>query len=178
MHAPLRLNIGGEVAHEGWKIFNIQPGPHVNFVGNCLDLSQFSDGSVSELYLSHVLEHLDYRKEAFTALTEFRRILVPGGRLMIGVPDLDVLCHLMLAPFFAAQSKYYVMRMIYGGQENAYDYHKGGYNFAFLHSCLVDRGFERIKRVESFGLFNDTTELKFNGVPISLNVEAFKPSAA
>lgn len=36
MHVPFRLNIGGEVARDGWKILNIQPGPHVDFVGNCL----------------------------------------------------------------------------------------------------------------------------------------------
>lgn len=173
----LKLHIGGEIPKPGWKILNIQPGPDVDFLGNCLDLSQFAQGSVAELYLSHVLEHLDYRRELSVALAEFRRVLVPDGRLMIGVPDLATLCHLINAPFFSGDAKFFVMRMIYGGQTNPYDYHKVGFTFEFLHAFLVQHGFERVQRVESFGLFADTTEMKFNGVPISLNVEAFKPAA-
>ena len=174
MTAQLKLHIGGETPKEGWKIFNIQAGPNVDFLGNCTDLSQFSDESISEIYLSHVLEHLDYQKEALVALREFKRVLIPNGRLMIGVPDLEVLSHLIIAPFFFDDAKFFVMRMIYGGQTNPYDYHKAGYTFAFLSSFLQQCGFERICRVPSFQLFNDTTEMKFNGIPISLNVEAFK----
>ncbi|MBI4625077.1 MAG: methyltransferase domain-containing protein [Verrucomicrobia bacterium] len=176
MTEPIKLHIGGETPKADWKILNIQPGPSVDFVGNCLDLSQFADRSVSEIYLSHVLEHLDYAKEASVALTGFKRILVPDGRLMIGVPDLEVLSHLMIAPFFSADTKFFVMRMIYGGQTNPYDYHKAGYTFEFLQAFLQQAGFDRIQRLPTFGLFQDTTEKKFNGVPISLNVEAFKPA--
>jgi predicted SAM-dependent methyltransferase len=171
----LKLHIGGRIPKEGWKILNIQPGPAVDFVGDCVDLSQFKDNSVAEIYLSHVLEHLDYQKEAHVALQGFKRVLVPGGKLMIGVPDLDVLCHLLIAPFLNPEAKFFVMRMIYGGQMNPHDYHKAGYNFLFLHSFLTQDGFTQIRRVPSFGLFDDTTEKIVNGVPISLNVEAFKP---
>src|SRR4051812_82718 len=97
---PLRLHIGGRIAKEGWKILNILPGPSVDYVGDCRDLSQFGENSVAEMYLSHVLEHLDYQKEVEATLLEFRRVLAPGGRVMIGVPDLDVLCHMMIAPYF------------------------------------------------------------------------------
>jgi predicted SAM-dependent methyltransferase len=178
MALPLKLHIGGWVAKEDWKILNIQPGPHVDFVGDCMDLSRFGDQSVAEIYLSHVLEHLDYQREVQRALKEFRRVLVPGGRLMIGVPDLDVLCHLMIAPFLSPQDKFFIMRVIYGGQVDAHDYHRAGYNFILLQSYLSQHGFERIQRVPSFGLFADTTELVVNGVRVSLNVEAFKPVQA
>ena len=175
MDSLIKLHIGGRTPKEGWKILNIQPGPGVDFVGDCMDLSRFGDQSIAEIYLSHVLEHLDYQKEVHRALRECRRVLVPGGRLMIGVPDLDVLCYLLGAPFLSTQDKFFVTRVIYGGQVDAYDYHKAGYNFAFLHSFLAQNGFERIQRVKTFGLFTDTTELIVNGVAASLNVEAFKP---
>src|SRR4051794_29894070 len=136
MSAGLKLHIGGTVAKEGWKMLNIQPGPNVDYVGNCLDLTRFGESSISELYLSHVLEHLDYRSEAEAALREFYRVLVPGGRLMIGVPDLEILSYLLLAPFFDASAKISVIRMMFGGQMDAYDYHKAGYTYAFLHSFL------------------------------------------
>lgn len=175
MAEPLKLHIGGHVAKAGWRVLNIQPGPHVDFIGDCLDLSQFADDSVAEIYISHVLEHLDYQKEVSVALSGFRRVLVPGGRLMIGVPDLEILAHLLLAPFFAAEVKFYIMRMIYGGQTNPFDYHKSGYTFELLHGFLHRNGFDQINRVASFNLFADTTEKNFNGVPVSLNVEAYKP---
>lgn len=82
----------------------------------------------------------------------------------------------MIAPFFSADAKFFVMGMIYGGQTNPYDYHKAGYTFEFLHAFLQQAGFDRIQRLPTFGLFRDTTETTVNGVPISLNVEAFKPA--
>ncbi len=171
----IKLHIGGELRKNGWKILNIQPGDHVDYVGDCLDLSRFENSSVAELYLSHVFEHLNYHREQQLALSEFKRVLAPGGRLMIGVPDLDVLAHLFVAPFLDAQAKFGVMKMMFGGQTNPYDYHRAGYNFVFLRSALQQSGFERIEKVSSFGLFQDTTEWRAFGVPISLNVQAYKP---
>ena len=124
--------------------------------------------------MSHVLEHLDYQTEVTRALREFRRVLVPGGKLMIGVPNLETLAHLLIAPFFSVDSKYHVMRMMFGGQTDKHDYHKSGFTYVFLYSFLKAEGFDRIRQVETFGLFQDTTELKYNGVPVSLNVEAFR----
>ena len=48
----LRLHIGGRTPRAGWKILDVNPGPHVDFVGNCRDLSRFADGSVAEVYAS------------------------------------------------------------------------------------------------------------------------------
>jgi hypothetical protein len=39
-------------------------------------------------------------------------------------------------------------------------------------------GFEGIRRVPSFGLFQDTSVQEFLGIPISLNVEAKKKMSA
>src|SRR5260370_11714954 len=47
----------------------------------------FSDGSVSVVYASHVLEHL-YREEGQRLIAESFRVLAPGGILRIVVPDL------------------------------------------------------------------------------------------
>ena len=47
----------------------------------------FSDGSVSAVYSSHVLEHL-YREEGQRLIAESFRVLAPGGILRIVVPDL------------------------------------------------------------------------------------------
>src|SRR4051794_35533020 len=113
---PLRLHIGGQQAHPDWKILDLLPGPHVDFVGNCTDLTQFPDGSVTEIYASHVLEHLGYRQELPLALAEFRRALKPGGRLRVSVPNLATLCALFADPALTAEERVHVMRMMFGGQ--------------------------------------------------------------
>ena len=87
---PFRLHIGGIEPRPSWKIWNIQPGPGVDFVGDCSDLSQFADESVDEIYASHVLEHLDHKREIPKASKELHRILKPTGVLSISVPDLEI----------------------------------------------------------------------------------------
>ena len=51
-----RLHIGGKIKIPGWEIIDVNPGPHVDHVGNAADLSRFESGTFSEIYASHVLE--------------------------------------------------------------------------------------------------------------------------
>lgn len=174
----LRLHIGGRIAHPDWKILNVQPGPQVDFVGDCADLRQFADASVSEIYASHVLEHLGFKHDMPAALNEFHRVLVPGGGLRIGVPDLAVLCALYVDPALDAEDRYQVMRMLYGGQLNDADFHFAGYDAESLALRLQKAGFVGIERVDTFGLFDDSSNFGFKGRPISLNLRARKGPAA
>lgn len=169
----LRLHIGGRQQKDGWKILDIQARPEVDFVGNITDLSQFPDGSVGDIYASHVLEHIPQASMVATLLG-LRRALKNGGRLMIAVPDMDVLCRLFLDKNLSLDERFDVMRIIYGGQIDANDFHYVGLNMEFLVDLLQTTGFSRMRRVESFGLFNDTSDFTVKGVPISLNVEAWK----
>lgn len=171
---PLRLHLGGTQVREGWKILNIQPGPGVDFVGTCVDLRQFPDASVDEVYASHVYEHLAYRTELKAALSEACRVLRPGGRLCVSVPDLDILCRMFLSPTLQAHEKFFVMRMIYGGQVDDFDFHKCGFNFEILDHYLKQAGFRSVERVGAFGLFSDTSEITYLNAPISLNAIATK----
>jgi predicted SAM-dependent methyltransferase len=171
---PLRLHIGGEEVKAGWKILNAQPKPGVDFVGNCMDLSQFADNSVTEVYGSHVYEHLDYKDELLHALREAYRVLVPGGLFRAGVPDMDTLCKLFLDKRLDVNQRYHVMRMMYGGHIDDYDYHYVGLSEELFGQFLMEAKFNHIRRVPDFGLFQDTTTLTFLGVPISLNIMAVK----
>ena len=72
------------------------------------------------------------------------------------------------------KEKFAVMRMIFGGQQDQYDYHFFGWNMQFLTAFLTIAGFSVISRVDSFGLFDDGSEFKPFGFPISLNVVATK----
>ena len=173
--SPLCLHIGGWEPRPGWKILNIQPGPGVDFVGDCRNLSQFPDASVEQVYASHVYEHLPYNGGVLaSALKEAHRVLQPGGIFRISVPDLEICCRLFLAPPATVKDRFEVMRFIFGGQIDAYDFHQVGLTFEFLGRFLQDAGFATIRRVEEFKLFEDSSSRRFHGVLISLNVEAIK----
>lgn len=175
--APLgdiRLHIGGRQKREGWMILDALPGPIVDFVGNCNDLSFLADGSCAEVYASHVLEHLGYDVELPTTLIGIYRVLKPGGRLRVAVPDLEMLCRLFINPALDGDARFQVMRMMYGGRTTPYDVHHAGLSFDFLTAYLHEVGFRDIQRVAEFGLFDDASTLRFADVPVSLNVEARK----
>jgi ubiquinone/menaquinone biosynthesis C-methylase UbiE len=55
-------------------------------VGDCTDLSAFADASFDVVFASNLLEHLD-RAAADTLLAEAKRVLRPGGRLILLQPN-------------------------------------------------------------------------------------------
>ncbi len=92
-----KLLIGGREKAEGWEVVNVQPAAYVDHVCNANDLALFGDNTISDIYASHVLEHFDYNGELMATLQEWFRVLEPEGKLMISVPDLDVLAKLLLS---------------------------------------------------------------------------------
>lgn len=171
-----KLHIGGKTKSEGWEVLNAQPAPYVDHICDACELAQFADDTFSEIYASHVVEHFDYNLEILHALTEWLRILEPGGRALISVPDLDVLATLLLAKDqLTVGERFQVMQIIFGGHQDKYDYHAVGLNEDFLTELLRQAGYVNIKKVNEFGLFQDASSTTFKGVPISLNMIAEKP---
>jgi predicted SAM-dependent methyltransferase len=171
---PLRLHIGGTERKDGWKIFNIQPGPDVDFVGNCTDLGRFAEGSVAEIYASQVLEHLGYQEELPRALSEFRRVLRPGGLAMLSVPDFEAICRLFGDPRATHADRILLMRMAFGGQLDRFDFHYVGLTQDFLTEFLARAGFARFERVQRFGLFNDSSYQEVLGEAVCLNLRVYR----
>jgi predicted SAM-dependent methyltransferase len=153
------------------------PGEHTDYVRSCTDLSPFDDRTVAEIYASHVLEHLGYKRDLPAALHEFHRVLVPGGTLRISVPDLATLCTLFLDPALDESQRFFVMRMMFGGQMDAADFHYAGLYEELMTALLKRAGFSEVSRVERFGVFNDASSMLYNGRPISLNMLARKALA-
>lgn len=160
-------------------MLNALPAPYVDHVCNANDLSQFANETFGEIYASHVVEHLDYTGELVATLKEWHRVLTPGGRLYVSVPDLDTLAQLILAKDrLTVNERFFVMRMVFGGHIDRYDYHMVGLNEDFLTEFLTAAGFMNLRRVAEFGLFTDTSSMRFKDVPISLNLIAEKPAVS
>jgi predicted SAM-dependent methyltransferase len=173
-----KLHIGGQLRSPGWEVLDANPGPCVDHVANAGCLVGFPENTFSDIYASHVLEHFDYNGQLADALMEWRRVLKPSGTLYVSVPDLDVLARLFLdRALLSSAERFLVVRMIFGGHVDAYDYHLVGLNEEILTDFLREAGFTGMRRVSGFGLFNDTSCLELKGVPISLNMIANKPQA-
>ncbi len=54
-------------------------------------LPWLQDDLVDELYAAHVVEHISYT-EVSTVLREWCRVLKPGGKITLKMPDLNFLC--------------------------------------------------------------------------------------
>jgi predicted SAM-dependent methyltransferase len=169
----LQLHIGGKEVKEGWKILNALPAEGVDFLGDVRDLSQFKDGSCEKIYASHVLEHIG-QQDFIPTLKEIHRILCKAGTFYFSVPDLEMLCKLFIKPDLNTAQRIEVMRMIFGGQTDEYDFHQIGLSAELMVDFLRIAGFTSLKRVESFGLFNDTSNYQAYGFPISLNLIVYK----
>jgi predicted SAM-dependent methyltransferase len=169
----MKLHIGGEQIKEGWKILNIQKKPGVDFVGDITDLSQFLDESIEEVYASHILEHVSFLKMQ-NIFNEVFRILKKGGEFFISVPDLEVMTRIFLEekePDYKIQ----IMKFIYGGQIDEFDFHKCGFWEDLVLNFLKISNFKKYKRVKFFeDKFSDTSQLTYKGIALSLNIVALK----
>jgi Uncharacterized protein conserved in bacteria len=91
---PLCLNLGG--AGEGFLSGRI-PGfitvdlrdvDDTDIVSDISDLSWTGDGTVDQIYCSNALEHFPIHKTK-DVLAEWHRVMKPGGKLFVSVPDFD-----------------------------------------------------------------------------------------
>lgn len=173
---PLKLHIGGKIPQPDWKIVDIDPRPEVDYVMNASDLSPFESNSVDMIYASHVLEHFHHRlnDEVLTTLKEWYRVLKPGGKLLVSVPDLKTLCWLYLNPNLLPVERLHIMKIIFGANDNQYDVHKVGFDFDILGMYLAAAGFENYEQISEFYLFQDCSGIRILDTLISLNVIATK----
>jgi predicted SAM-dependent methyltransferase len=167
----MKLHIGSVEKIDGWSTYDIGNG--ADFKGDFRDLGIFADNSIDEIYASHVLEHQP-QAHVSTTLKEWRRVLVPGGQVMISVPDLDTLCRLFIHPSLNFEARSALTRVIYGAQFNIYDFHLVGFTFEILSQYLREASFFEIEQVKDFGICKDSSVLTVAGFPISVNVKAVR----
>jgi SAM-dependent methyltransferase len=94
----VNVNIGcGPYTPRGWINVDRDPQYTPDVLADSWDLP-FGDGTVGCVYCGHVLEHMTYEDEAPRTLREIRRVLAPGGRLLVVGPDYDLATTTMVDP--------------------------------------------------------------------------------
>lgn len=80
----LRLNLGcNDLPLFDFTNIDIDPRVKPDVVADCLQLP-YEDNTVDEIYAGHLLEHTAIYENA---LAEWYRVLKPGGKITITVPD-------------------------------------------------------------------------------------------
>lgn len=175
----LRLNCGcGGDRKPGW--INIDAESKVADLR--LDLRRrmpFADNSVSMIYSEHFFEHLEYPDEAMLFLGESLRVLKPGGRFRVGVPDTEW----PLRDYAAGEDSYFKLaremwhpqwcdtrmhHINYHFRQGKH--HKYAYDEETLAKVLTDAGFVSAARSDFDPEFD--TEHRRIG---TLYLDAFKP---
>lgn len=168
----IRLNLGGRGTKiPGFLTVDLSDEHDVDIKADVSKLLM-ADGSVTEIYASQILEHFPHvRTEA--VLKEWHRVLKPGGKIVIGVPDFQRAIDLYLTLGLTA----WVVNFLYGDQIYDLAYHYAPFTFASLAAQMNKAGFRDIKRITAMphGL-SDCSSLvsTIDRKSVSLNVEAWK----
>jgi predicted SAM-dependent methyltransferase len=146
----LRLHLGsGRQRYPGYANVDLYESSADYQIDMC-DLSVFPDNSVDDIACHHALEHVPLRNVE-PALREWYRVLKPGGRLDLGLPDIELLARDFINASEADKWNKIIWQ-IYGLQSSIYDLsdtsleigqtHKAGLSAARLKALLEAIGFK------------------------------------
>ncbi len=159
---PVKLNIGGGdpkdehyAEREGYVLIDRSVGKEAYPL-------DYPDGSVDEIYASHVLEHFPY-ESVQDVVNDWVRVLKPGGQLKIAVPDFA-----FLAEHYGKKSDINLQGFIMGGHTDDNDKHESIFDKDSLKETLANAGLQRIGEWQPD--VRDCASLKF-----SCNYMGFKP---
>lgn len=102
-------------------------------------LSFMPDGVADEVLMNDCLEHISWRRVK-ALVADIARVLRPGGRLQVRVPDMGKIMSIYSAragePDVWLELSYY----IYGGQDYPENTHKSGFTRASIKALLESVG--------------------------------------
>lgn len=143
----MKLNIGaGEKRLQGYTGVDVVARGAADIVAPAHQIP-LEDGVVEEVLAIHLLEHF-YQWEADDALKEWKRLLKPGGKLVLELPNLRKCMENILSGF--TKDGKHPDQMGWWGlfgdprQRDPYMSHKFGYTPESLTALLESHGFKKI----------------------------------
>jgi predicted SAM-dependent methyltransferase len=134
----MKLNLGcGLDKRSGYLNVDCRPQVRPDRVADMRRLPWVADNSVEEIAARDVLEHVGWR-EIPGVLREWARVLEPGGRLVLQLPNL---CYLADRYLHRRDTGEFV-RWIYGDQDYPENQHRSGFDEESLRRALAQVGFE------------------------------------
>jgi len=179
----LKLHVGcGKRFIPGFVHIDQVRFPHVDHVQDIRRLPNFADSTASLIYACQVIEYFD-REEVIDVLTDWRRVLAPGGILRLSVPNFAVICKLYQSGLPLEK----FLGTLYGRIPDGKDgfvYHRTTYDEASLAMLLGKLGFSDIRLwdwrkiehadVDDFSQAYYPHMDKENGLLFNLNMQAKK----
>lgn len=140
------LNCGsGSTKWDGW--IGVDLDPDADHVCDIRKLD-FDDNIADAICSVHVVEHV-YEWEAGPMLTEWKRVLKPGGRLILELPCMDKVIRYManVADQKTLMSPTFSWWALWGdpSYRNALMTHKWGYTIQMISQLLIKCGYEDVK---------------------------------
>lgn len=148
---PVRLHVGcGPDRRTGWVNVDLNPDNAPDLVAAADRLDVLGDGTVEEIMANHLFEHLTLT-QAEAALREWRRVLKPGGRIELELPDLEG-CLNILGKFQADGGADLGLVGLFGwpkgiDAEGEVQLHKWAWSEETLSAALRAAGFDEVERV-------------------------------
>jgi len=141
----MKLNLGsGDRPLEGY--IGVDLAPNADIVCDVRKLDQFADNSAEEIIAIHVIEHF-YKWEIQPMLAEWRRVLQPGGKIILECPDLKKAAF----HFLMGEKDQMGMWAFYGNPDlkNEFHCHHWGYTPETLAYELQLAGFKNIVKAQA-----------------------------
>ena len=148
---PVRLHLGsGDLRRPGWLNVDTRVDVAPDIVARVDALPMIGDACVDEIEACHLFEHLSLH-EAHSALREWARVLKPGGRLFLELPNLDA-CVRILGTAVDGHGIDFGMIGIYGWPPDIEQcgvamMHKWGWTPVTLARALEAAGFTQVEQM-------------------------------
>lgn len=170
----LHLGCGDNILPSPFCNVDARDLPGVDTVAPIYPLVDFENEAYDLVYVSHVLEHFSHQA-TLNVLKEWCRVIKPGGILRLSVPSFENIVKIYEKSGKLAN----VLGIVCGGQTYPHNYHYSIFDRATLTQLMEDAGLTAIhpwdcRRTEHADHW-DFSQALTDGIPISLNLEGFKP---
>lgn len=140
-----KLNLGSNIDLRNTYInVDILDFPELDLQCDIKDLHQvIPASSMDEILAYDILEHFPF-SETKQLLADWICWLAPGGKIIVRTPDMERLSDSLLTnklPLWEMQ------RLVYGGQEYEFNFHKAGFTSQYLEGLLIGLGCSQILQV-------------------------------